>query len=259
MIHVLFSSSAAGTLRQLLRSREIRERVVDLTEWLDWGPIASGGLQDRAQWLNQNVPTDDRDGWDWIIDHVSEFRDKIGLDADRLIWIATRSAKEQAGLYWYLDQFGSVGAKMIIADHPLAGREEPPLGLGELSQDLMAQLLDNCTPTEWNQARLPAEKWRSLVADGALLRIVENGTLRSAPSDYFDKFLLQRSRTEWTKSLRIIGYAMGDIWDAGHSADDMFLLWRLRELIQCGALACNGELPTYPLRSENMPMVRRAN
>ena len=262
MIHVLFSSSAAGTLRQVLRSRGRQERVVDLTEWLNWGPIASDDFQHRAQWLSQNVPSDDMMGdWEWIIEHAAEFKQQVGSDPDRLIWIAPRSAHEQAGLYWYLEQFGGVGANMIIADYSLGygHRDEPPSGLGVLSDDVMAQLLDNCPLAEWNQSRFPGDKWRSLMADDALLRIVEDGTLRSVSSDYLDKYLLQRIGTEWTKSLRVIGYAMGDIWGADHGADDLFLLWRLRELIRSGAIVCNDGLPTYPLRSDNMPMVRCAD
>jgi hypothetical protein len=98
MIHVLFSSSAAGTLRVLLRARGVKHRVVDLTETLDWGPISTGSFEDRETWLDRHAPSA-IGGWDWIADHVDEFRERVAADTERLIWIAPRSATEQSGLY----------------------------------------------------------------------------------------------------------------------------------------------------------------
>ncbi|MCL6699747.1 DUF1835 domain-containing protein [Sphingomonas sp. NSE70-1] len=258
MLHVLFSSSAAGILRQVFRTRKIRDKVVDLTESLEWGPMGTENFRDRAEWLDHNVPND-FGGWTWIVEHVSDFRAHIASDPDRLVWLAPYSAQERAGFYWYLDQFGGANLKMIIADYPLRDfcRGDLPKSLGLLGNDQMSQLLDECPRTSWNKARFPAENWRSLKADSAMLRVIENGELRSAPSNHFDERLLRRIGSEWKECLRVIGYSLGDIWKTGQDADDVFLLWRLRELIRAGVIACDRDSLTWPLRSERMPMVRR--
>lgn len=133
MIHVLFSSSAAGTLRQLLHSRGIGERVVDLSDDLDWGPVAFDDFEAREAWFNRNIPWKDG-SWDWIADAPHNFQYKVERDPERLIWIAPRSASEQCGLHWYLDHFGGHDGSMIVADYPLPGawRGKPPFTLGEL-------------------------------------------------------------------------------------------------------------------------------
>jgi hypothetical protein len=259
MIHILFSSSAAGTLRRVLHARGRRERVVDLTEFLDWGPIATSNFEDRVSWLDRRVPSN-LGGWKWIIEGVAEFRERAAADSDRLIWIAPRSAHEQSGLHWYLDQFGGTGSEMIVADYALqdAWRGEPPLGLGELGERQIAELLDKCARLPSDLSRFPAARWRSLIADDALLRIVDDGLLRSAPENYFDRFLLERCSAGWAKWQRVVGNAMVDIMDTGHSADDLLLFWRLCELIQRREIACNGELPRYVDGSRDTVMVRLA-
>ena len=87
MIHVLFSSSAAGTLRQLLDERGVDEEVADLSEGLDFGPISTGALQVREDWHNLHVPTNFGEV-DWIADGEARFKGQLSKDPERLIWIA---------------------------------------------------------------------------------------------------------------------------------------------------------------------------
>lgn len=253
MIHVLFSSSGAGTLRVLLRASGLKQRVVDLCESFDWGPISTGSFEDRETWLDRHVPNDFA-GLGWITDEADEFRDKVATAPDRVIWMAPRSATEQSGLYWYLAQFGGVNARMIVADYPLRGawRGEAPTGLGGLQPEAIAELLDECPRLPVDPSRFPEDRWKTLVDENALIRIVDDGVLRSAPEDYFDKFLLACCPSEWTSWRRVIG----DCWDCDHSPCDRLLLWRLRELVQREQIVCDGELPIYgtvPAREVHVP------
>lgn len=257
MIHVTFSSSAAGTLRQVLRSKGLRQRVVDLTDNLSWGPIAIDGFENRQAWLDINAPFD-LGPWGWIAESAVKFLESAAADTDRLIWIAPRSANEQAGFYWYLDHFDAHETQMVIADYPVcdAWRDEPPFSLGELNEDRMAGLFDESPRVAWDSSRFPRDRWQTLVADNALLRIVQNGKLQSAPEDFFDHFLLAQCSQEWTKPHRVVGHTMGSLWDAGHSPGSDFLSWRLRELIQLGKVLCDGPPPKLFEVSTNAARIR---
>ena len=240
MIHVIFCSSAAGTLRQALRSRRCRERVVDLTECLNWGLIGSENFRERAAWFDKNVPSVFSEGWGWIVEHIEDFTSSVTSDPDRTIWLDPRTARELSGLYWYLDRFGASDARMVIA---------PGLqsfcGLGVLDMTAIGELLDNCRREHWNQVRFPESAWGHLTADHSLIRVVADGRLHSEPNDTYDHYILRRcSRvlTDWT---RLVGNAMIDIFDSGHSVDDLFVRWRIGELIQLGAMVADGRLPRY--------------
>lgn len=257
MIHIVFSSSAAGTLRQLLRRRGLREQVVDLTESLDWGPIATS-LKERENWLNQNAPTGFGNR-DWISKHVSEFWKTVERDPERLIWIAPHSAAEQSGLYWFLSQFDGTEAEMVIADYPLSTswKNQAPLGLGELNEDLMAELLDGCPRIRRDDYRFPRDRWLKLMIDDTLLRIVEGGAIQSVHESYFDDLLLEHCPSHDTNWQRVVGNTMAASFDnRRRSPSDDFLFWRLRELVRRGLIICDGE-PQLLSTGDRAAKVRR--
>lgn len=255
MIHVLFSPSAGGTLKQLLQSRGSKDRVVALTECLDWGWISSEPIEDRVRWFDETAGLD----WDWLADCGPKFLAEIAAEEDRLIWVAPRSAQEQSGLYWLMHQIQNPPTQLIIADYPLEGawRGEPPKSLGELGPEMMAQLVDKAPRLEWDDSRFPINKWRSLMDEGAVLRIVEEGVLQSARSDHYDDWLLRWCPSGWTKWYRVVGDAMGH---ASQPISDLFLKWRLQELITLGAIECDGSLPSWDMPTTVEPArVRRSS
>lgn len=259
MIHVFFCPSAAGTFRQMLRARGLAEEVTDISEELDFGPISLGALAEREPWLNQYAPLDFGDR-DWIEQTETRFRKCVDKSTERLVWIAPSSATEQAGLYWYLSQFGGDGLKLAVADYPFdeTWNGKPPLRLGQLDVEPMAKLYDGCPRVQWDPMRFPETKWSALVADNALIRVVVDGQLQNADDDYFDGYLLARCPLAWAKWHRVVGDTMGDIWDTGQSAGSDLLLWRLRTLIENDRIICDGELPLFGGSISEAVKVRRA-
>mgnify|MGYP001591199481 CR=1 FL=1 len=258
MIHVFFCASAAGTFRQLLDARGIAEEVAALSEELDFGPLSHGDMVNREPWLNQHVPMGFGDH-DWLAESEARFRKHIVSDPGRLIWIAPASATEQAGLYWYLSQFGGINLKLAVADFPLGGslNGKSPLKLGELGLESMGQLYDECPRVPWDPLRFPEDRWSALVAENALLRVVNDGRLQNAPDDFFDNFLLARCPDGWVKWHRVIADTMGDIWDSGQSAGSNLLLWRLRALIEDGRIACDGDTTLFGGSVSDAVKIRR--
>ena len=238
--HILFSASAGGTLKQLLRSRGIHDDVVSLHEYLDWGPIDCP-LEEREAWIETHCLSDI--GWDWLAESVKKFLLAAAAVKCPLIWIAPQSANELCGLHWYLDQIRPVGAEILTADFPIRGnwRDEPPLSLGQLSVELLAQVFDHA-PKPLDSDQFPVDKWSALVRERALLRIVKDGQLYSAPADQFDESLLRNTPQKWTRWYRVVGDTMGHAWDEGHSPGDCFLRWRLMELVRSGRLELDGDL-----------------
>ena len=261
VIHVVFSSSAAGTLRQALRERAQKARVVDLSANLEWGPIADSTFKSREEWFDAQLPPERVErGWDWLSHHVERFSNEIMADADRLVWLAPRSAAEQAGFFWYLQRFGDDETRIVIADYILrvgAPRYEAPLGLGELNVAAMIELLDEAPRSDWNLERFPKDKWLNLMGEDSILRIVENNILTSVGSDYFDFSLLERCSTEWTRFYYTIANAMADLSDVGHSVGDDFLFWRMSELSKSGKIECSSNFPRWGTKFSDAPMVRR--
>ena len=245
ILHILFSPSAAGTLRQVLRVRGSRDEVAGLADCLAMGRIATGDPDARAAWFDAYVP--ERFGWGWIADSARDFLSVVrAWRGERLVWIAPRSACEQCGLQWFFEQVaGAAAGPTVVADAPLSGgwSDAPPLGLGELPAELIAGLLDRAPRREWPGERASADVWRRLRGEDGLLRIVERGALRTVAEDRFDDLLLGRCSGDWRKWSRVVGDAMTEAMEQGHHMGDAFYLWRLRALVRHGRMECRGELP----------------
>lgn len=244
-LHILFSPSAAGSLKQVLTVRRSGDEVVGLSDCLAMGPIATGNPDERSAWLDERIPQ--HVGWDRIARSTLDFLSTIrSWRGERLTWIAPRSACEQCGLHWYFEQVPEAAtAPMIIADGPLSGgwSEAPPLGLGELPAELMADLFDHAPRRQWPGPVTSGETWRRLRGEAGLLRIVEQGALRTVSEDYFDPLLLDRCLRDWEKWSRVVGRAMIDAMEEGHHIGDSFFIWRLRDLVERGRMECRGDLP----------------
>jgi hypothetical protein len=105
-------------------------------------------------------------------------------------------------------------------------------------------------------AYLSPELWQRLRTEDSLLRVVEEGRLRSVAPTYFDEILLQHTPAEWCWWARVVGNTMVDAGERGHNIGDAFLIWRLRELVKEGKIECEGELPGREHAPENRATAR---
>jgi hypothetical protein len=259
MLHVIFCPSGAGSLRQALWEKGLRQRVIDLADHLDWGPIGSDSFDYRQAWLNSNIPLQGME-WDWIANGAREFEAKVRSDPDRLIWIAPQSARELCAFYWYLNLIGDDGAKMIVADYPLQNTwcGTPPRTLGELNSERFSDLLNEAERQPLNPTRFPPVMWNKLKAEASLLRIVNKGMIKSVRESHFDEHLLTQCSAKWRKCYRIVGDAMGRILEQNDYPDDSFLYWRLRVLAKQKRIESNREIEGLDLISADPLLIRLA-
>jgi Protein of unknown function/Domain of unknown function (DUF1835) len=237
VIHVTFSSSGAGSLRQALGLLDQRRKVVDLTDDLSWGPITRGDFVAREAWLNLNLPCDtqpplDHNYWDWIETGAQSFQKKLKSSDEHLVWVAPQNAQELCGLLWYLDRWSGHNATFILVEHGLPGawQGEVPKGIGELGPEQFQFLLGNADRNSWDIQRFPQARWAQLCDEASNLRIVNQGMATSVREDYFDDIFLGQCSDKWQKLYRVVAGGMIALWEAQHHVGDSFILWRLREL-----------------------------
>lgn len=242
MLHVFFSSSAAGSFRQALWGKRIDQPVVDLTHVLSWGPIACG-FAGRQRWLNEHVPADWGE-WDWIGEDDQRIAEAHAIHPQRQLWVTDSSASDLCGLHWYLDRFGGEGTAICLIDqsHIARWRTEPLLSLGTINADQFGWLIDHIEAQPWDAQRFPVERWAELRREDALLRVIEGGKVMSVAADRFDDHLLRHCSGEWRREIRVAVNAMCSLWDDGHNMHHDFLTWRLRTLADSGVIESSGPI-----------------
>jgi Protein of unknown function/Domain of unknown function (DUF1835) len=263
MIHVTFSSSGAGCLRQALSELNQSTPVVDLCDDLSWGAIASGDFAEREAWLNLNLPLDQRsfdgESWSWLVKSAQEFQSQLERHKDHLVWVAPQNIVELCGLHWYLDRWSGHNASFILVEDALPGGNlgQPPSGLGQLGPEDFTWLLEKADRQLWDEKRFQQARWRQLCQEATNLRTIRNGTATSIAEDHFDALLLALCATDWNKLPRIIAEGMLALWEVGHHVGHTFVCWRLRELAAQGKIVANREITLDFFITEEPILVRR--
>lgn len=255
-VHIAFDDSTAGSLKMMLRSKP-GEIVVTLGDNLMVGPLPkdhdfSRSFSTRNKWFQERYSiahAEDRKltmlqaAFDWLT-----WSQQL-IEMPCLIW-AGDSASEQLGLRRLLS---------LIPDHPdvilvnatsILHKQNPNIwyrGTFELALDKLQIVLDTAEHVPLSpqvQAGYRAD-WQRLVNDDGFLRVLQGERLCTVPESYYDADILQAAyRLEarhgfFKKSARIIGevIGMGEL-----TVSDSFIEYRVRHLVQKGALTYSGEL-----------------
>ncbi len=254
-LHIVFGDSGAGTLKQVLAGSRSTDRVVSLGDDLSWGPIGRDKLRERIAYFDAFCPIPD--GWSWLAEAHEKFGEEVAAEWDeRLVWLGSASAAELAGYLFYLDRFGELPAQVIRPDehlppHPRFG---PAGSIGVLNASDVAAVLEKAPRRPVADDIALYGRWAELVADGALLRVLQDGGLRSAPLDHFDHLILSAVGPEWKLGIRVIGDAIGASFDERVQINSDFLFMRLSELAKHGVLEAEGDVLGWTEDMRRLPV-----
>ncbi|MBT2763539.1 DUF3658 domain-containing protein [Paenibacillus sp. ISL-20] len=256
-VHIAFDDSTAGSLKMLLRSKP-GEIVVTLHDDLMIGPLPkdhdfSRSFSIRNKWFQERYSithADDRKltmlqaafAWLTLPQQLNEL--------PCLIW-AGDSASEQLGLRRLLSLIPDHLDVRLVNATSIHRQQNPNSwyrGTFEMASEKLQIVMDTSEEhvplSPQDQAGYRAD-WQRLVSDDGFLRVLQGEELRTVPESYYDADILQAAyRLEarhgfFKKSARIIGEVIGM---SDLTVSDSFIEYRVRHLIQEGALTYNGEL-----------------
>jgi len=247
ILHIVFSPSAAGCLRQARRDAGREDHVTCHFDNLALGPINPPDPQTRLHWMEEELRYT---GWEWVSAEEEAFwKAALVEDVRRIAWISRRSATEYCGFLEWLWRLGDLPCEVIdFTDMPVAGSRHRAFSLFLLYPE---EIIDNGV---WDRAQpLDAAAreryhghWWQLRAENAPLRVVDAKGLRSAPITFFDQQLLSFAKAWWQKPARIIGETMAEFHgpptEPYYQAGDWLLAARVIALVEAGVLEGRGDL-----------------
>jgi hypothetical protein len=256
ILHVMFSLSAAGSLRKALAETARSDEVVALPDDLSFGPLNPISADFRARWVETEL---DYDWPSWETDlsaQINAFWTRALSPEYRLIgWTSGRCASDHCGFLEWLWRLGERSCEVIdLTDIRLDefqlqdGRSVPPrlaVSTGSVphQQIISVNLFDLTTPQSAPERASCHHKWGRLRHENAALRVVADGELASAPLSFFDSTLLAHTKPNWLKAARVVGEVLGDHWRQGISPVGDLVLWaRLRALADAGRVEYRGDL-----------------
>ena len=248
ILHILFSPTAAGCLRQALRDAGRKDRVACYVENLALGPINPPDLQMRQHWMEEELRCKDLSELE-TAEADAFWKAALAEDVRRVAWVSRRSAPEYCGFLEWLSRLGDLSCEVVdLTDMPV-GSHRRAFTLALLSPEEIAanavwgraEALDATARSHYHSL------WRRLRVENAPLRVVDAGGLRSAPITFFDQQLLSYANASWQKPARIIYYTMAD-WafpptepqEPYFQAGDAILAARISALVELGVLEARG-------------------
>jgi hypothetical protein len=256
---MVFTASGAGCLVQALRKSGRRDPVITCFDDMSFGPINPADSASRAEWVEKQLGRTD---WQ-LATGTSEraWNETLFPDNRKVAWLSRRSTMEYANFLEWLWRHGDAPCDVVdltdvkISRRPEHGPPEPRLAisLAMLHRDIIAgeRLWELAAPLQAGTRTRYHDRWRQLREENAPLRVIEGGTLRSAPIDYFDSLLMAHATDDWQKVLRIVGHGLTADWDDGVvQTGDLVLAARINALVDSGRLECRGESPLDMRNSE---------
>jgi hypothetical protein len=246
-LHILFSPTAAGCLRQALRDAGRKDRVACYVENLALGPINPPDLQMRQHWIEEELRCKDLSELE-TAEADAFWKAARAEDVRRVAWMSRRSAPEYCGFLEWLLRLGDLPCEVIDFTNL-------PVGLRRAFSPALLSPKDVVANAVWDRAEVLDEDarahfhslWRRLRDENAPLRVVDADGLRSAPITFFDQQLLSFASADWQKPARIIGYTMAE-WgwadnrEPYYQAGDGILAARIIALVELGVLEGRGSL-----------------
>lgn len=227
IVHVLFTPSAAGTLRQVLKQAGTRQKVLCAFDDFSVGPIGRNNAE-RIAWIEEELGIMD---WTSVVADTQSFlRESCSGDAMPVVWISRLDSRTQAGFHWWLSRLGDAPCKVIdIALDP----SHAPISSASLLPEEMAQLLGSGVDLSLGERKTCQNHWRQLVVENAPFRVVTpDGSLASAPITFFDPLLLSCVTSEWAHPAWIVRRALATMAQGYRQTSDLTLFARLDALVK---------------------------
>lgn len=263
-MHIVCGGSAGGSLRQTLRQHlRLPGKVAVCQDYLNAGPVASVGDDDRVAWLqthffgdysddDQEVPGPyGNDLYKDLLAWVEEFW-ALCLDPERekVIWFTRRCAGDYCMYLEVLRRIGDYRNVSVVdltdmSTEGSGGKTIRLLKAGSANPEVLARYWDERRSLTANDLLSAETVWTTLRQQNAPLRVMKNGALVSAPLDYFDAQILSYVRQDFMKVARVVGEVLGYVdWedDQAQGFSDLFYFNRLVRMAERGEIEWRGSM-----------------
>lgn len=257
MKHVVFNEADVAVLQQAIELDETLQGEVFLVrDDYAVGPIkdifTEEGIIARRNWWREVLSGGNYDGHadKGIVDDnklVTELIEKLNADEEEKVWIwAAQNKHDVSGYYWLMSQLKAYQGRIYI----LYLNNLP--FINEKGQIFYPEWISQIQPKEMLKAKKLArlittsefevdpDEWTKLCNEDKMVRLLEGGKkLVQKEVNFYDSELKTYITGDWQKASKIIH---NFLHKAKHTTGDMFLLWRLKQLLATDVYDVQGEV-----------------
>ena len=257
MIHIVFQEADITVLKEAIKLDEsLQGEVVQVKDDFAVGPLkdiyTEEGISLRKQWWRDVLAGGDIDGKvdDGSVDDlktVKELREKLGQDPDEIVWIwAAQNKHDVSGYYWLMSQLADYQGRIFILylnNLPFfneKGNIFYPENLYQIPPREFIKAKKLARPITPSEFEVDPDEWKKLTEQDKYVRLLEGGKkLVQHDVDFYDDELKKYISGEWQKANKIIS---AFYHKAKQTTGDMFLLWRLKQMLQSEDFEVQGNI-----------------
>lgn len=252
MIHIVFQEADVHVLSQaILLDESLQGDVIQIKDDFAVGPLSNiyevDGYQARRDW------------WVQLLEY-SPYKEQLNIVDDKLtvhhliqalkdgnelwIWLAP-NAHDVCGYYWLISQLKDFAGKICILslnNLPFINEKGSIFYPSELHEILPKEFLKAkklaraITPGEFE---IDPDEWKKICTENAMIRLLDGGKKITAKEvSFYDKDILSSISDEFQKLQKVLNILFVKL---KIKTGDVFLVWRIRELLKNGILECTGD------------------
>jgi hypothetical protein len=255
-IHVVFQQADVTTLQQAIEMDEsLRGEIFEIKDDFAVGPINGLDTDDnwnaRVEWWRRLLdasPYQDKQLAGSFDDRqtIATITNQLQNDPDLELWIwMGQNQHDVCGYFWLIPQLKEFAGRIVV----LYFNNLP--FINEKGQIFYPTTLHEIQPKEFLKAKklnrkvsvsefeVDPDEWKRLSEENGLVRILEGGKkIVSQDENFYDKDILTGLTTEWQKGNRAMHQILAKM---KVKTGDVFLLWRMKHLMEAGKIEINGE------------------
>ncbi len=257
MIHIVFNEADAAVLQQAIEMDETMQgAIVQIKDDYAVGPIHNiyigEGIDARKNWWREVLSGGDLNGKadDESVDDYKTVAELVGTlrrDPDETVWIwAAQNKHDVSGYYWlthYMKEFQGRVFILYLNNLPFINEKGQifyPAWLHTIPPKEFLKAKKLARPITLSEFEIDPDEWIRLGNEEKGVRILEGGKkLVQHDYDFYDAELKKFITRDWQKANKIISQFLSK---AKNTTGDMYLLWRLKKLIEAGGLDVQGEV-----------------
>jgi hypothetical protein len=246
MIHIVFNEPDVAILQQAIELDEtLQGEVLLVRDDYAVGPIkdiyTEEGIEARKNWWREVLSGGDGDGGvdKGLVDDnklVAELIEKLNADEEEKIWIwAAQNKHDVSGYYWLMSQLKAYQGRIYILylnNLPFINEKGQifyPQWISEIQPKEMLKAKRLARPITTSEYEVDPDEWTKLCNEEKGVRLLEGGKkLIQKEVDFYDAELKTFISADWQKASKIIHSFLNK---AKHTTGDLFLLWRLKQLL----------------------------
>lgn len=256
MIHIVFNEYEVGLMQQVIELDEtLQGEVILIRDDFAVGPLTGidteEGWQSRVNWWMSLVSASpyDKEATGKFDDRetVKQLKEKLDANPEEELWIwMGQNQHDVTGYYWLVPQLSTYqGRVMVLYMNNLPfinerGQIFYPSWLGEIQPKEFVKAKKLARPVTLSEFEIDPDEWRKLVEENAMVRILEGGKKIVGKEDsFYDNEIIKNITGDWQKGNRVITNTCNRM---KVKTGDVFLMWRLKNLIETGKVEVNGDV-----------------